>query len=331
MFGVDDRLPFHRKLAIIPKRMKTRCMGLWLLSGCWAKGSLSGGFVPRGQIEILGGTKAEAEWLVTATFWECVEGGYQFHDWADWQETIEELEHKRERERVKKAAWRKRRAVQNVHSGHNGGPGLVSTGVSTIVSTTMSPACPRPVHRQSRGRARDPIPSPDPDQNSDHVAAALITANLPRETAESGGGGFSDLESDQTESGPESGPLTAELLDVLRERIPVPDGMATERAVRRLEGWLTLNHPGSQARVLESLVGAFSRDEWACANGWPLADLAKRPERYLNGKALLDAKQSEAHAALVAGDLDKWRSVQAEIQAIKASVIRANGGGHGPR
>jgi hypothetical protein len=105
-FYVDDGLPDHEKLALLPERMLTACIGLWTLSGAWSRKKLTGGNIPRGQVRRLGGTAKEAELLVQCGLWVKTQDGYAFHDWAEWQETPEEVEIKREQSKARTRRWR---------------------------------------------------------------------------------------------------------------------------------------------------------------------------------------------------------------------------------
>lgn len=317
MFCVDVLLPFHAKIGSIPRKIRTRAMGLWLFAGCWSRWALTCGVVPRGQVAQLGGTKAEAEALVTATLWERTADGYKFHDWPDWQESLEEVEVRRERERLKKAAWRKRRAAK-----------LSTVDGDQLSTDNVVDMSTKTVHQKggqvpwTLARGRGSHSHSHSQRESEFVAAAPITAKLKRGTTESGGGDF--FEPAQTESETRATDLTQALLDVLREQIHVPEGKATERALRRLQGWLTLNHPRSSLEAAERLVAAFSRDEWASTNGFPIADLAKRPERYFPAPDRVAALKDAAGKALASQDVEGWRRIQAEIRTLQ-------GDNHGTR
>jgi hypothetical protein len=103
-FYVDDRFHSHKKLAHLPERMLTACVGLWTLAGSWSRNELTGGSIPSGQVRRLGGTTKEADALVAAGLWVKTEDGYAFHDWAEWQETTEDVAERRKqtKERVRK-------------------------------------------------------------------------------------------------------------------------------------------------------------------------------------------------------------------------------------
>lgn len=110
-FYVDDEFTDCEKLEDLPPRMLTACVGLWTLAGAWSRRNLTGGDVPGARVTKLGGTRKEAELLVLCGLWERTEHGYRFHDWGDWQETPEEVEHKRELSKQRSRTWRQKRAA----------------------------------------------------------------------------------------------------------------------------------------------------------------------------------------------------------------------------
>lgn len=137
-FKVDDALAFHMKALAAGNP----ALGLWVRAGSWSMQQLSDGFVPASMVTALGGGHKDAKALTQAGLWHQVDGGFQFHDWAEYQPTRAEVEAERvaTRERVKK-----HRAKQASNGDGNGVGNSVTNGVST-------PAPSRPV------------PTPDSDK-----------------------------------------------------------------------------------------------------------------------------------------------------------------------
>ena len=130
-FKVDDALAFHMKALAAGNP----ALGLWVRAGSWSMQQLSDGFVPASMVTALGGGQKDASALTDAGLWHQVDGGFQFHDWAEYQPTRAEVEAERvaTRERVKK---------HRAKRGSNDDGNSVSNGVTNGVST---PAPSRPV------------------------------------------------------------------------------------------------------------------------------------------------------------------------------------------
>lgn len=109
-FVVDDSMAMHPKIIAAGNA----AIGLWTRCGSWCAQTLSDGFVPR-SIARSFGTIGQCKALVKAGLWIEVEGGYQFHQWSERQQTKSDVEAKRKADRARKAEQRKRR---NVTVGH---------------------------------------------------------------------------------------------------------------------------------------------------------------------------------------------------------------------
>ena len=86
-FKVDDSFHSHPKvLAATPA-----ALGLWVVAGSWSGANLSDGFVPDHVLpRLLPDPDALAKELVTCRLWRRAKGGYQFHDWIDYQPSKQE-------------------------------------------------------------------------------------------------------------------------------------------------------------------------------------------------------------------------------------------------
>lgn len=91
-FKVDDSFHSHPKvLATEPA-----ALGLWVVAGAWSSANLTGGFVPdRALPRLLPDGASLAQELAAAGLWKRSKGGYQFHDWTDYNPTAEEEREKR--------------------------------------------------------------------------------------------------------------------------------------------------------------------------------------------------------------------------------------------
>ncbi|WJZ27863.1 replication initiation protein [Arthrobacter phage 1191A] len=89
-FKVDDQLAFHQKAVIAGNA----AMGLWVRAGSWSCAQLTDGFIASAMANAMA-NECDADALVLAGLWDEVEGGYQFHDWSEFQPSAEEEKEKR--------------------------------------------------------------------------------------------------------------------------------------------------------------------------------------------------------------------------------------------
>jgi hypothetical protein len=108
-FKVDDQLHSHPK----PRRATLAALGLWALCGSYSMAYKLDGFVPGWYVVGHRDGRKHAETLVRVGLWDNAvrehEDGYQFHDWADYQPTSEEIEAEREASRERQRAYRAKR------------------------------------------------------------------------------------------------------------------------------------------------------------------------------------------------------------------------------
>ena len=133
---MDDSFPSHPKVLGIPRRERLAAIGLWTLAGGWCAKQLTDGYLAEHMVDEIGGTHKSAAALVDAGLWELANGGFQFHDWSDYNPTREEVEADRNaaRERMKR-----------IRSGRSSG------GSSAEV---------RANNKRSSDQVRDPRPDP---------------------------------------------------------------------------------------------------------------------------------------------------------------------------
>jgi len=142
-FKVDDGFHASRKVMSIPRAVRLPAIGLWAIAGSWSAAEELDGFVPDYMIDEWGGTPQLVDVLVKAGLWEPADEGTQFTKWAEYQPTREELEAKRESERVRKAEWRRRKADSSPRPG--GTPnGRTTERRGTDVLVPSNPTRPDP-------------------------------------------------------------------------------------------------------------------------------------------------------------------------------------------
>jgi len=94
-FKVDDSFHSH------PKVMMTSpaALGLWVVAGTWSAANMTDGFLPALVLpRLLPDSEALAKELVAVGLWEQAEGGYQFHNWTEYQPDAASLRAKRGKE-----------------------------------------------------------------------------------------------------------------------------------------------------------------------------------------------------------------------------------------
>lgn len=158
---LDDQFYTHRKVAGMDYRMLP-AVGLHILALTWCASQLTDGFVPRSQPARLAGDisellpKASVGLLVSALLdagmWEEADGGYQIHDYLEYNPSREEALEKREAQREAKVAGGRARAAA----------GQRENGRFTSSSPAGSPA-DTPADDQ---QLTSPVPVPVPQEES---------------------------------------------------------------------------------------------------------------------------------------------------------------------
>ena len=157
-FKIDDSFWGHPKRLAAP----ASAIGLWVTAGSWCAQQLTDGAVPRHVLGTLGGRARDASDLVRVGLWEVADGGWLFHDWAEYQPSRAQVHEARaaaaDRQRRGRERARQMRSGSKPSrrdgddSSHRDDP--VSSDVTQAVVTQQSP-------RESRVSRPDPT-GPDP-------------------------------------------------------------------------------------------------------------------------------------------------------------------------
>lgn len=87
-FKVDDSFYDHPKVFDAPDC----AVALWTRAGTWSARNLTNGFVPAGMpARLCDDPDTAVKELVRRGLWKRTSGGYQFHDWAVYQPTADEV------------------------------------------------------------------------------------------------------------------------------------------------------------------------------------------------------------------------------------------------
>lgn len=104
-FKIDDNLWAHPKFL----GLSAPAFRLWVRSGAYSAQHLTDGIVTKEMLAILGGTRRHCDELWAAGLWEKIaDGGYRFHDWADYQPSKADVKARREATRQRVNEWRQK-------------------------------------------------------------------------------------------------------------------------------------------------------------------------------------------------------------------------------
>lgn len=160
-FKVDDQFHGHPKV----RGLDMASRGLWVTAGSWCASYLTDGVISERDVKALGGTRRQAEKLVSAGLWALVDASpgarrYAFHDWAEFQPTRADTLAKRQRDAERKADARAAKAAKQ---------GIVDN----VRADTSRTSARSPLYQ---GNAESALPDPtrpDPTHSGEEVASHL--------------------------------------------------------------------------------------------------------------------------------------------------------------
>lgn len=219
-------------------------MGLFLLTLSWCADYLTDGFVPEIQVKrllfVCDDPLAIADRLVAAGLWERADGGYQIHDYLEYNPSAEQVKAERAANAKRQAEWRerKKRSQGDEMAMRNG----VSNDGSNSVTNDSPVPVPEPVpespqHQEPPTEGGGSPPPPSETVDFDTPEARILKARL-QATAKAKG---------------RRGPKTFETLEQKRDFLAAAQVLGDEfddllhKALR--EGCT------SRARVVSYLVG----------------------------------------------------------------------------
>ena len=107
-FKVDDHLYSHPKWLSLPKGSRA----LWVTAGSWCSGQLLDGFIPAAVLPTLDGTRRDATELVKVGLWIETDGGWEFHDWGEYQPTKASVIERRKKSAERLRRWREQKEAE---------------------------------------------------------------------------------------------------------------------------------------------------------------------------------------------------------------------------
>jgi len=114
LFRVDDNFPDCKKVEMLEvnhPKLYLKCIALWLFGGCYSARNGLDGVVSDHVVRKLVPFKNAvtcAQALVDVGLWRVVEGGYQYHDYSDWNETKQQKTERLRKDRERQQAFRAR-------------------------------------------------------------------------------------------------------------------------------------------------------------------------------------------------------------------------------
>lgn len=156
-FRVDDKFHSHSKVRKVLAD-DPAALALWVVAGSWSSDNLQDGFVPDHQLPWLipAGADELAQKLIAARLWKRVRGGYQFHDFTDWNQSKEQVLAKRE---------------ARIEAGRKGG---LNSGKARSKPEANASANAGANPKQKRTPSR-PVPAlPSPSYEGEHAGAAEL-------------------------------------------------------------------------------------------------------------------------------------------------------------
>lgn len=144
-FKVDDGFHGHPKVI----GLSPSAVGVWLLTGTWAAQYLTDGQVPRGMVARFGGTDSDAAELIAAGLWHVADGGYEFHEWHEYQPSKDAIE--AERAAARDRMRERRRNKRGTFAGSSGEqPANVREVFERSSTTPTQPSPAQPDHEPSK-------------------------------------------------------------------------------------------------------------------------------------------------------------------------------------
>ncbi|GAA2199837.1 hypothetical protein [Streptomyces bangladeshensis] len=116
---LDDRFPSHRKVALLPDR----AFRLHVSAICWCSENLTDGRIADRELPLVAkirGLKATAQQLVDAGLWDRIEGGWEIHDYLDYNPSRAQVIAERKKNAERQERFRQRKNGKPVPPDGNG-------------------------------------------------------------------------------------------------------------------------------------------------------------------------------------------------------------------
>lgn len=236
---LDDQFFAHPKVIDLPQEAKL--LYLCGLTHCAAQ--LTDGFISQGAVRLVAAMvdvpQGHAGDLIAAGLWDEVAGGFQVHDFLDYNPSGEQVKRDRALNARRQQDWREREAARKAAeaaaeaSVTNG----VTDGASNAVSNTVTP------HNAVSNTRPVPVPHPVP---------------LPRPDPDQGGG-------TPGADAPPPPPKVRQSGKKASEETRIPDDFPLTEAMRE---WAALNAPGVNVDIAHVEFCTFWRGDGRKKHNW---------------------------------------------------------------
>lgn len=182
-FRLDDSFHSHPKVIAAGNE----AVGLYVRCGTYAADHTTDGFVSK-SIVLLYGSEALAARLVDAGLWHRTRGGWNMHDYLDYNPSREAVEKERKaaaerqrRSREAKSSQRDSRVTNAVSHGTPTRPDPYISGTGLSPATGGANGWPSPASRNPSSRPASEVLRPEPGHRPASPAAASAAAAAARE------------------------------------------------------------------------------------------------------------------------------------------------------
>lgn len=270
---IDDGFPSHEKvMALSEGPCRGDAIALWTFCGCWSSHALREGFVPNGVVRAYGFHPEAAAELVRVKLWVPAEGGYTFHDWADYQPSAAQVEERRKAGAERKA--RSRARLSSAQSDARVGESRRDSGIVTGVPRTESRTCLADASRD-RERASGNSSSAEHENSYPDTARAILNFRQP----------LPEPPPDLPKAEP---PLPERIVSAHAKRyVELRNGETCKRdyrAASEVARWCEANavvHKTTAAELALRVVAGLFESDRAGAKRWPLSWAANDPAEFL--------------------------------------------------
>lgn len=145
-FQTETRVRTHQKMLAAGRQ----ACWTWVCGNCYAKDQMTDGFIPEGMLSSLVPSvplreiKKDAERLVASGLWKAVPGGYQIHDYLEYNESKAAILAKQEEDRLRKQRGKSKEIPDGTSADADGIPFSISTSPSGSEKDDREPK-PHPI------------------------------------------------------------------------------------------------------------------------------------------------------------------------------------------